>query len=314
MRVLAVPILTPDSPQVGLRDALRSLAGEDGVYQEFDWFPYYNLSQIRAMRIDFRKCVEEFKPDFTFIQLQTSAILSEAEFKAIPGFKLQWSGDCRQPTPAHYIETADYFNVTTFTNELDVKVLRGKGKKADFLNTGFSPTVFRPLGEEGRFGIVFLGNNYRMFPLSQQRLEMVELLRRQYGSDFWVYGRNWPFPTTWLDETNECKIYNTCEIAIAQNHFDDIPRFASDRILRAMGSGAFVLHNAYPGIEKDFKVGVHLDVWHDFSELVEKIDYYRSHEEQRQSIAAAGCMHVHKNHSWGARVKTIRRLMEKYGS
>jgi hypothetical protein len=57
----------------------------------------------------------------------------------------------------------------------------------------------------------------------------------RYGRRFAVYGRGWGRHGEWLDEGQEAAAYRASWIAIGQNHFADVPRFASDRLFRAAG-------------------------------------------------------------------------------
>jgi hypothetical protein len=276
VRVLAFPILTPSERQVGLISALERLADGDG-FELFDWIPFFCAEKIHALRREFRKVVQRFQPDFSFLQIQTQGILMQDDLAAIPGFKLAWTGDIRRPMPEHYAYTAAHVDCSCFACDEDVKSIRDLGFTADYLGIGFSPTIYFPQETaQTNPQIVFLGNNYRenTFPLSLERREMVMRLKQIHGDNFQAYGRNWE--GSWLVDTKEeeVEIYRRCRIAINQNHFGGLSRWSSDRLLRAMGCGAFMLSNYYKGIEKDFEIGKHLDVWQTLPELEKKIDYY----------------------------------------
>ena len=84
-----------------------------------------------------------------------------------------------------------------------------------------------------------------------------------------------------------------------------IQRYTSDRLFRCTGSGVMVLAHNYPGIEKDFKVGTHLDVFDDFRQMHEKINHYLTHEKERKAIAKAGYEYAHKNCTYDNMVENI---------
>jgi spore maturation protein CgeB len=194
--------------------------------------------------------------------------------------------------------------------------MRARGYNAEFLNIGVSLDVFTPDGKprSGTPPIVFMGNNYPgdLFPLSKEREDMVRFLQKRYGARFAVYGRNWGKGSEWIDEPSEAAAYRSCRIAINHNHFNDVSRFSSDRILRIMASGAFALSNHWPQIEADYTDGEHLRTWRSFDELGRTIDYYLDHEEERKGIADAGCRHVHANHNWAVRMKELLRFFGTY--
>jgi len=65
-------------------------------------------------------------------------------------------------------------------------------------------------------------------------------------------------------------------------------RSHSARVYRTLACGGFYLCRRTAEIEKDFTIGVHLDVFDTPDEMVEKIVYYLNHPEERKRIADAG--------------------------
>ncbi len=70
------------------------------------------------------------------------------------------------------------------------------------------------------------------------------------------------------------------------------------RILDIMGSGGFVLTNYQQEIEDYFEIGKDIEVFRDMDELMEKVSYYLSHEEERLQIAMNGYQKVCKCFSY----------------
>jgi spore maturation protein CgeB len=149
------------------------------------------------------------------------------------------------------------------------------------------------------------------FPLSKLRYDLVQKLRTKYGEDFFSYGANWEgiSPDFYFAYPNEeSEIYRNCKIAINLSHFD-YSRYSSDRLLRLMGSGAFCLSHNFKGIERDFDIKNHLDVWSDIDELISKIDYYLKNEYERESIAKEGCIFVRENCNWDKRIEELKKMI-----
>lgn len=308
MKLLHIALITDQSPQLGLRTALKRYADE---YIEYSWIPKYNAGRIAELRQEVIELVRTYRPTHIFCQLQTPNIISPDDFREIkrinPCYIINWTGDVRQPTPHWYIDTAPAVDITLFTNQADVDKLKSLGLRADYLQIGYSPTVFNPDGGKDHScpDIVFMGSNYnRRFPLSEQRSEMVAGLKRRYGSNFMIFGHNWGGEVQFLAEPSEARIYRSCRIAINQNHFI-LPRFSSDRIFRIIGSGAFCASQYYPGIELEWEPGKHLVTWTTFEELYSLIDHYLSHDGERRLIASQGNYHCVTNHTWECRVKDL---------
>ncbi len=301
MKVLGIVLITPISPQSATRKALSEL-GTDG-YVEFDWKTIMENDGVISMREQLVAILQDFKPDFTWMQLQTADILTQKEFDAIHGFKVSWCGDVRQPMPAFYSDIAKGVTVSAFTNMNYVDRLVAEGYDARYLQTGFSDDVFYSRGYNRTSGIVFMGTYYSgQFPLSEARKDMVNNLRKTWGMGFSVYGNNWSRECRYKCESQEAEIYNRAKIAVIQSHFNDIGRYSSDRLWRAMGCGIMCLVNHYPGIELEFEIGKHLDTWKTLDELNEKIQFYLDRPELREQIGLAGYELAHSQCTWKHRI------------
>lgn len=290
--------------QFDIRDALTNYG--DVIY--WDW-----SKDSRNFNAALKTLVNEYKPDFVFMQIQTPNVIYShvAEELSQKTKLINWTGDVRTPTPQWFIDIGRKIHLTLFTNMHDVEFVRAHGVKADYLQIGVPDKIFTPEGEakENVPDIVFFGNNVGGFPLSQYRMDMVRKLKERYGSKFGHYGINWGkgiFSVN--DQHEEAKYYRGAKIAINLSHFN-YPRYTSDRMLRAMGSGCMVLSHEYEGLELEFEKENHLDTWNGFSQLFEKIDYYLENEKERVKIASAGAKHIHKNHTWNNRIKDLMKMI-----
>lgn len=304
-RVLHYALNTPQDNQPALERALRSM----GPYRQIDR-PTLSIEKGRQELI--RQC-EEWDPALVFMQLQHRNIIdvkTARRIKADGRAVVNWSGDMQAPMPEWYAELGAEIDWTLVVNEDWVEKLRGRGIQADYLDIGFNQEIFHPWGRvnEEIEPIIFLGSNYGMFPLSQERKDMVSFLRKRYGNAFGVYGIGWPFSTDKLKWYDEAAAYRGCYIAIGHSQVE-LERYTSDRLYRAMGSGAFYLTKWYPGIEKDFADGVHLDYWNTLDQLEEKIEYYLANREERQEIAHTGSELVHAEHTWLDRIYRLTRII-----
>ncbi len=300
-------LLTLGSHQLGQSQAFNTLA----ECLTINWKAYILAEKGKELR----EMVQTFNPDLSFLQLQ-STLLNPQFIKDIPGIKVNWTGDVREPIADYCHKYADVVDLTLFCNEDDVQIFRALGHKADFLDIGYDPNVFGVCGPISTpKDVVFFGNNYiNRFPLSQSRIKMVEMLSSLPKCiDVGIYGKNWGDASV-ADLSNntfeEAAIYRNSKIAINYSHFDRT-NYSSDRVYRAMGCGCFCLAYHHKGIEKSFTPGVHLDTWKDFSELKEKILFWidPSKEELRRSIANSGWAHVYSNHSWDNRVDRLKELI-----
>ncbi len=288
--------------------SLRKALGSLGYLTEVNWRKDANINNTLQQLAQ----LQTF--DLCFFQLQTPGIIAPDTLRALTGYKVNWTGDVRHPTPKWYLDMAPHFDITLFTNEYDVQVLKKAGLNAGYLPMGFEDEIFTPDGpKEHLADVVFMANNYgKAFPLSGYRMELVQTLRTQRDFTFAVCGSGWPFATENLNQKpiREADIYRGAKMAINLSHFD-YPRYSSGRMFNILGSGTLCLSHHYQGIEGDFKVGTHLDTFRSIPELMEMIRYYLRNDMARMRIAANGCELAHEELTWAQRIKT---LVEKINS
>ena len=103
-------------------------------------------------------------------------------------------------------------------------------------------------------------------------------------------------------------IYGQSKIVFNISMTDDL----NMRVFEGMATGSMLLTNWIPTIEEFFQDGVHLVLYRNEEEMIEKAKYYIEHDEEREKIAAAGCDEVLKNHTIACRVnKMLETVMEK---
>lgn len=290
------------------------------VYNELSWQKMFNNSGLEKTRQAIRQIVIQNNFDCIFMQIQRPGIITPdlANFMAKKSFVVNWTGDVRNDI-TWYKQVGQKIQLTLFTNTNDVLQCRKHGVNADFLQVGFDNNIFYPdkkINPEDK--ITFCANNYKgsecNFPLSDYRVNVVNHLNQKYNSRFTVYGKNWQtcgIQTSYILPQKEALLYRGSAINLSISNYCR-QNYFSDRLLRIMASGGFALSHYYPGIEKDFTPGVHLDYFKNIAQLDAKIDYYLKNHQKRKQIAATGCQYVHKTYSWDAFVAGLKTLIEKY--
>ena len=296
---------------------LGKMLASFGRYEFFDWQTELKKTNIVDMRGRLVALSKRFKPDLTFMQLQTPDVIDPITASQMFGFVLSWSGDVRSDI-SWMKNLAPYIDATCLTNETDTEQLRQEGFNSWFLQIGFENGLFTPEGPKlttkhtiwDHPEVVFMGNHYHnRFPLSQERYDIAKRLYHTYGSKFLLCGNGWDIPAINLmgQPKKEAMVYRSCKIAINANHFLH-NRFSSDRIHRIMGSGAFCLTRWYPGVEKDFEEGEHIRTFKNLDEMIYLIDYYLKNDDERQYIAEQGCKLIHEKFTWAANKRLIEQI------
>lgn len=260
-------------------------------------------------------------PDTIFIQIQSDTVAGHntcafigdqiRRFKELGSYVINWTGDLRIETPRWMNQFSHNVNITMFSNLKDVEYFKAAGINTGFLQQGIDTNIFKPEGEAANVpDIVFLANNYgNQFPLSRYRRDAVNRLREKYGNRFKVFGNGWGADSGNVNSSQyeEAKVYRGCKIAISISHFD-VDRYFSDRLGRALCSGAMVLSHNYQGLDKDFEAIGHLDTFESHDHMIAQIDYYLSDEQEREEIAKTGQEHASKEFSYQSIVKQILEL------
>lgn len=81
------------------------------------------------------------------------------------------------------------------------------------------------------------------------------------------------------------------------------------RIWDVLGCGGFLISNYQAEIPEYFEIGKDLEVYESEADLMEKVDYYLTHEAQRMEIALNGYEKVAKHHTYETRLATIIRIL-----
>lgn len=286
----------------GFSNAMRKLV-------EYDEINTGDKMLVKKVRLS----AARWKPDVCFLQVQSPNVISREVLTVLKAFKckiIHWNGDIRHSTPKWMMDMCPVVYNTCFSNMRDVEYTRGLGYKSDFLQIGYDPLIYNPIGDKyTKEPIVFMGNNYvDQFPLSPFRIEMVRRLKEKYTKFFGVYGGNWDCASGNINHSQheEAKHYRGAKIAINLSHFDE-PRYTSDRMFRILGTGTLCLAKWYPNIETDFIDGTHLIVWKNVDELIEKIDYYL---DRKTNIGLQGQQYALQNFTFDKMCENIIKLAE----
>lgn len=153
--------------------------------------------------------------------------------------------------------------------------------------------------------IVFIGTySY------DERIKLVNFLRNTYGSNFKHYGRGGDVREIRGKALND--VLASAKIVVGDSM--PSPNYWSNRIYEIMGRGGFLLHPIVEGIETEFIDGKHFVgyAYGNHQSVKEKIDYYLTHEQEREAIRKAGHEHVKKNFTYIERSKQLIKYVEEF--
>jgi hypothetical protein len=148
------------------------------------------------------------------------------------------------------------------------------------------------------YDVAFVGNIVRAHRKTT-RARRLALLAQRYGiNDF-----HRPYTLAELSQ-----VYSRARIVFNVTINGDV----NLRLFEATACGALVLTDSTAnGLEELFTVGRELIVYHDDTDLIDKIDYYLAHDAEREQIAQAGQRRTLADHTFARRAQTLSDLLVK---
>lgn len=307
IRILYLPLFSRGFGRYkrGLADAL----GRAGVVYELD----YVHQQNRIVR-----AVEEFQPHLILTQFHAANVVSADALYALrkraPGaIIVNWNGDVyydSQSAP-DVLELLKACDLALVVNADLIPLYEQHGIPTAYWQIAYEP-VPDDLPIERGHDLLFMAN-----PYSESRRELATVLR-EISPNTGLYGYSWGETgsgNTFYDFARGAALYRNCKIAIGDNQYGN-KGFVSNRLFEALANGAFLLHEAIPGLEELTGLidGVHYVSWRGYEDLRAKARSYLANEKARRAIAEQGEAFVRMYHSFDVRVDELFALIaEKVG-
>ncbi len=191
-------------------------------------------------------------------------------------------------------EKAPRFDVVFAAQRDGAEMLRGIGvSSASWLPLACDPEIHRKHDVARQFDVAFVGN---IFP--GPRGELLDLIRRRYRNSF--------VGQAYFDDM--ARTYSAARIAFNRSIRNDV----NMRVFEAVAYGSMLMTNDLGdnGLGELFQDGVHLAVYRDHEDLLDKLAFYLGREALRERIAAAGRAEAIAKHTYGQRMEGILRRAE----
>jgi hypothetical protein len=189
----------------------------------------------------------------------------------------------------HYAQAAD---IVLTPNPQCVPLFNTSGVDSICIFSLYDPVRYPFHDLEKSIDISFVGNM-----LKSERKHYIDALKKS-GIDVSTFG--WGTPAGIISQVDMVNVFNRskinlnfsgCEeshLLILSQRNGDMDKQLKGRISEITLCGGFVLTEYAPDIEKMYKPGKEIEVFHDEAELKEKIVYYLENDEEREKIAARG--------------------------
>lgn len=314
LRVLYVP-QGFEAIDGGIADALRELASECLVSS-----PESMLQDAIGFRPDLvlvMNALHVFPPDHAqqISQIRAMGIRTAVWFVDDPYFT-----DDTSQLSLHYD--------LVFTHELEcIPFYQSVGcPSVHYLPLASDPKMFRPLrtGPEYQYDVCFIGNAFwNRVALFDQLTEFLQDKKILIAGGFWDrlprYDRLSRFIRAgWIPVEETVSYYNGSKIVINihrppmkgldnRNGFDIPGGSINPRTYEIAACGAFQITDIRADLTSYYTPGYDMETFRDAAELEHKIDYYLTHEEERQQVAWRSLWTTRRHHSF---VNRIGRLLD----
>lgn len=298
----------------GIRQGFLDAGFED--YHFFDWQAIKITSGILGVEPRLIAAAQKITPDLIFLHIQQPDVIEEETAQKLSeiAFVVNYTFDVRNAETTQWMyDLAPHIGLSIFACVEDALVCKQKYGEAINMHSSCDYNWYQDYGMK-RSGIVFIGNNFLNtnldFPQKQQRYEMVMMMQEEFKEEFTVFGTNWDIKgVKMVNPQEEINAYNAAKIAITHNNFIRIG-YTSDRLFRAMGTGAATISHYFPLINKDFNQFV-LTTWLNFDMLKAECHELLEDDKKRKLMAAAGVEWVHEHHTWANRFEYMLNHIKK---
>lgn len=182
-----------------------------------------------------------------------------------------------------------------------------------YLQAGFDNEAFQPrTPAPGAPRIAFMGTCHTK-PGYHRRNAIVGQLAGAFPGALRCFGFGWEGTgvesSPFLAPEAEAAVYAGARAALCMSIRSDLPRYTSDRLFRAIGSGAVCLVEAFPDVEGlGLEDGVNCLLWRTWEELRRAVE--RCLDEDLVEVRLRAVELAHEHHTWVARMPELAAVVE----
>ena len=256
--------------------------------------------------------VEAARPDVLYIQ-NVRLCTSEFMNRVRPFVKLV-VGQIACPLPSDsFLRGADL--ILTSAPHF-VQRFRNRGIATEYFRLGFESSLLGRLAKTpATYDAVFVGGMTNLHVIGN---EVIRRTAERVDLDFWGYGfadlpSDSPILRRFHGEAWGLDMYNVFKGAkiVVNRHGEVAENNASNmRLFEATGVGSLLITDEKDNLGEFFEVGKEIETYGDADELVDKIKYFLTHEEQRARIARAGQARTLSEHTYLHRMRELEQLLE----
>lgn len=206
--------------------------------------------------------------------------------------------------------------ITSFPHYLPK--LGRRGIKTEYLPLCFESSILEKIPRQKRiYDVTFVGGISRAH---KKGYRLLTQLAEKIKFDIWGYGKDEIDPQSKLYQYHhgeawgkdmyrlmlQSKITLNRHIDVAENNANNM------RLYEATGCGALLITDQKDNLGELFVPGREVVAYKNLNELVSRIKYYLSHDQERSKIAKNGQKRTLKDHTYNVRMKQLVNIIQKY--
>ena len=289
--------------QTNLFSKLQSLPYIHKFIGRPDWVQKVALEQIKKENVD-------------IIYIQDLSILNPDTLRQAKRYCKLLVGQIACPLSAKVNLKEFDLIITSFPHYVDK--FKKMGINSEYLPLAFESRILKKIKSVNKkYDLTFVGG---ISPSHVKGTKMLNFIANKLRLDVWGYGKELlPHSSTlyryhhgqaWAMEMYqkiaESKITINRHIDVAENYANNM------RLFEATGMGALLITDKKKNLSSLFKVNKEIVEYDSNKELFDKINYYLSHDKEREEIAKNGQSRTLKDHTYNIRMKELVKIISGY--
>ncbi len=259
--------------------------------------------------------INDFAPDV--IYSHNLNVVSPAFIERVKKGRL-YVGQIACPLPEEKYLKAHDLILTSFPHF--VPHFLSLGIKSEYFRLGFEHKVLDTLSSKPdaeKYPAVFVGTFGSKHEIGTTLLEEIvkKVPLKLWGRGIKNVPADSPLQAAFQGEAWGHEMYqilHDSKISI-NRHIDVAENYANNmRLYESTGAGALLITDAKSNLGELFEIGKEIETYTTPQELIEKINYYLSHESERKSIAERGQARTLRDHTYKNRMQELSTILSKY--
>lgn len=201
-----------------------------------------------------------------------------------------------------------------------VEKINSLGVKSEYFPIGFEASILNKIKdlENEKYAVTHVGG---YGPIHNERNRNLEYAAQKVNIDFWGYGesnleKESPILKNFHGEAWGLDMYNilaNSKITLTGHIKKVAGEYANNMTLfEATGCGALLIADQKSNLNELFEVGKEIVTYESPEEMVEKIEYYMSHEDERIMVAKAGQKRTLRDHTYEKRMQQLDEILKRH--